>query len=129
MKNKQIEFFKNWITTLKKELLVLYLSYKTPCTPLYTKCFALLVVAYALSPIDLIPDFIPVIGYLDDLIIVPIGIYLCLKLIPNEILTEMRKKALDYEWNKSKNWFMAILILLIWFTLLFWLTKLFISYV
>ena len=83
----------------------------------------------AFSPIDLIPDFIPIIGYLDDLIIVPIGIYLCLKLIPNEILTEMRKKALDYEWNKSKNWFMAILILSIWFTLLFCLTKLFISYV
>ena len=78
---------------LKTEVYALYLAYKDPRVPWYARLFAAGVVAYAVSPIDLIPDFIPVIGYLDDLILVPIGIVLALKMIPPEVMTECRKRA------------------------------------
>ncbi|MBB4826061.1 uncharacterized membrane protein YkvA (DUF1232 family) [Sporosarcina luteola] len=73
---------KSFARKLKKNLFVLYLAYKDSRTPLLAKIVAICVVAYAFSPIDLIPDFIPFIGYLDDLIIVPLGISLALRLIP-----------------------------------------------
>lgn len=78
---------------LKTEVYALYLAYKDPRVPWYARLFAAGVVAYAVSPIDLIPDFIPVIGYLDDLILVPIGIVLALKMIPPEVMTECRERA------------------------------------
>ncbi len=77
---------------LKTDTYALYLAYKDPRVPWYAKVFVAITVAYALSPIDLIPDFIPVLGYLDDLIIIPVAIYLSLKMIPKEILEECRKK-------------------------------------
>jgi uncharacterized membrane protein YkvA (DUF1232 family) len=79
---------------LKRETYALYLACRDPRTPWYAKVFAGAIVAYALSPIDLIPDFIPVLGYLDDLIIVPIGLMLALKLIPGPIMAECREQAL-----------------------------------
>ena len=79
---------------LKRETYVLYLAVKDPRTPWYAKAVAGAVVAYALSPIDLIPDFIPVIGYLDDLIVVPLGIALALKLIPATVMADCRTQAL-----------------------------------
>jgi uncharacterized membrane protein YkvA (DUF1232 family) len=78
---------------LKSEIIALYLAYKHPRTPWYAKVLAGLIIGYALSPIDLIPDFIPVVGYLDDLIIVPLGIALLIKIIPRDILEESRAKA------------------------------------
>jgi uncharacterized membrane protein YkvA (DUF1232 family) len=78
---------------LKRESLTLYFVVRDPRTPWYARALAAAVVAYALSPFDLIPDFIPVIGYLDDLIIVPLGVYLVLKLIPQEVLTDCRARA------------------------------------
>ncbi|SHR48823.1 Uncharacterized conserved protein [Mycobacteroides abscessus subsp. abscessus] len=82
-------------------------------------------VAYAFSPIDLIPDFIPVLGYLDDLIIVPLGISLALKLIPTYIIEENREKAEEIRENgKPKNWFVAVLFILIWILLAYWVGKL-----
>src|SRR5215510_13084224 len=78
---------------LKREVYALYFACRDPRTPWYAKAIAACVVAYALSPIDLIPDFIPVIGYLDDLVIVPLGIALVLKLIPAEIMAEHRALA------------------------------------
>ena len=78
---------------LKKEVGALYLAYKRKDTPIYAKIVALLVVAYALSPIDLIPDFIPVLGYLDDIILLPLGISLAVKLIPKEIMEECREQS------------------------------------
>lgn len=80
---------------LKTEVYALYLAYKDPRVPWYARLFAAGVVAYAVSPIDLIPDFIPVIGYLDDLILVPIGIVLALKMIPPEVMAECRERASD----------------------------------
>jgi len=109
---------KSWKTKteqLKSEVVALYLAYKHPRTPWYAKVLAGLIIGYALSPIDLIPDFIPVVGYLDDLIIVPAGIALLIKIIPRDILEESRAKAQsDFLNRKPKNWIAAIIIVLIW---------------
>jgi uncharacterized membrane protein YkvA (DUF1232 family) len=78
---------------LKTETYALYLAYKDPRVPWYAKAFAAFIVAHTFSPIDLIPDFIPVIGYLDDLIITPLGIFLALKMIPPEVMGEARQQA------------------------------------
>src|SRR3954452_6217660 len=78
---------------LKRNITALYFVVLDPRTPWYAKAVAILVVAYALSPIDLIPDFIPVLGYLDDLILLPIGIWFTLKLIPPIVMDEARQKA------------------------------------
>jgi uncharacterized membrane protein YkvA (DUF1232 family) len=99
---------------LKHNLYALYLSYKDPRTPVPAKIVIGLVLAYALSPIDLIPDFIPVLGYLDDLIILPLGIWLALKLIPREVFRENREKAEAMSSQPSRNYVMAVIIVLIW---------------
>lgn len=79
--------------TLKKEVYALYLAYRDPRTPWYAKAFAALVVAYAFSPIDLIPDPIPILGYLDDLILVPLGLALALRMIPPAVMNDARTQA------------------------------------
>jgi uncharacterized membrane protein YkvA (DUF1232 family) len=100
---------------LKSEVYALYLASKHPRTPWYAKAFAFFIVGYALSPIDLIPDFIPVIGYVDDLIIVSAMIALLIKMIPKEVLDECREKArFQFISKKRKNWIAAIVIVLIW---------------
>ncbi|GIN86782.1 hypothetical protein J6TS2_31680 [Heyndrickxia sporothermodurans] len=122
-KNK-IDKLKQFARKLKQELFVLFLSYKDPRTPWYAKVVTICVVAYAFSPIDLIPDFIPVLGYLDDLIIVPTGISLALKLIPSHIIEDNRENAEDMKKNaKPKNWFVGILFILIWILLAVWICK------
>lgn len=78
---------------VQQELYALYLAYRDPRTPWYARLLAAAVVAYALSPIDLIPDFIPVLGYLDDLILVPLGIALAVRLIPATVVEESRRRA------------------------------------
>ncbi len=78
---------------LKVETYALYLAYGDPRVPLYAKLFAALVVGLAFSPIDLIPDFIPVLGYLDDLLVVPLGVALAVRMIPGEVLAESRQRA------------------------------------
>ena len=116
---------KNYARKLKQNLFVLYLAYKDNRVPWYAKWVAICVVAYAFSPIDLIPDFIPVLGYLDDIIIVPLGISLALKLIPAYIIEDNREKAEEIRKNgKPKNWFVAVLFILIWISLAFWVGKL-----
>lgn len=88
-----IEKIKEKTIELKKQVFALYLAYKKKETPLIAKVFAVIVVAYALSPIDLIPDFIPVLGYLDDFILIPLGVTIALKLIPAKIIEECKKEA------------------------------------
>jgi uncharacterized membrane protein YkvA (DUF1232 family) len=78
---------------LKKEVFAVYLAAKDPRTPWYAKGLIFLIVAYAFSPIDLIPDFVPVLGYLDDLIIIPTGIWLAIRMIPADVLTEARGRV------------------------------------
>lgn len=78
---------------LKAETFALYLAARDPRTPWYAKLLVAGIVAYAFSPIDLIPDFIPVLGYLDDLILIPLGIALAIKLVPHSVLAECRARA------------------------------------
>jgi len=93
IKAKILEKLKGMARSIKQNVFVLFLSYKDSRVPWYTKLFTICVVAYAFSPIDLIPDFIPILGYLDDLIIVPLGIALALKMIPEPVLIDCREKA------------------------------------
>lgn len=115
---------KSYASKLKQNLFVLYLSYKDSRVPWYAKVAAICIVSYAFSPIDLIPDFIPVFGYLDDLIIVPVGISLALKLLPPAVIVENRAKAEEIRKNGApKNWFVGILFILIWILSAFWIVK------
>lgn len=113
---------KAWAKKLKRNIFVLYLAYKDERVPWYAKLFTACVVAYAFSPIDLIPDFIPVLGYLDDVIIIPLGIMFALKMIPNEVLSACEVKAEEMMKNgKPKNWVAGSFIILIWSILIFWI--------
>ena len=98
---------------LKRDTLALTFALRDPRTPLIAKVVAGLVVAYALSPIDLIPDFIPVLGYLDDVILVPLGILLSLKLIPGEVLDAARIKA-DATLERPINRVAGVIVVAIW---------------
>ena len=88
-----MQTWKSWAQRLKTELYALYLAYRDPRTPWYARILAALVVAYAFSPLDLIPDPIPVLGYLDDLLLLPLGIWLVLRLIPAEVMADSRLAA------------------------------------
>jgi uncharacterized membrane protein YkvA (DUF1232 family) len=103
---------------LKAEVYALYLAYRDPRVPWYARLFAAGVVAYAFSPIDLIPDFIPVIGFLDDLILVPLGILLALRMIPPAVMAECRQRA-DEKLREGRptNWLVAGVIIAIWLAL------------
>jgi uncharacterized membrane protein YkvA (DUF1232 family) len=108
--------YKNAAKALKTDTYALYLAYRDPRTPWYAKVWAALVVAYAFSPIDLIPDFIPVLGYLDDLLLVPLGMFLAIKLIPTEVMAECRQQAKENH-EKPVNWWAGALIILLWIVL------------
>ncbi len=100
---------------LKTEVYALYLAYRDRRTPWYARVFTALVVGYAFSPIDLIPDFIPVIGYLDDLVIVPLGAFLAIKLIPAQVMEESRARArVAMAQGKPVNKVAAAIILIVW---------------
>jgi uncharacterized membrane protein YkvA (DUF1232 family) len=99
--------------SLKRETVVLYFAVRDPRMPLVAKILAGFVIAYALSPLDLIPDFIPVLGYLDDLILVPLGIALCLRLIPEAVLADARVRAATIV-EKPKSYSGAIMIIVLW---------------
>jgi uncharacterized membrane protein YkvA (DUF1232 family) len=88
-----VEQLKSWARAVKRDVHALYLAGRDPRVPWYAKALAALVAGYALSPLDLIPDFIPVAGYLDDLILVPAGILLVIRMIPSEIMAEHRATA------------------------------------
>ena len=103
---------------LKQELTALCYAYQHPDLKPLPKLIFLFALGYALSPIDLIPDFIPVIGYLDDLIIIPALIGLSIKLIPEGIMIQSRKKAIQHPIKLKKNWLFAVFIITIWAILL-----------
>jgi len=113
-----LEGLKNKAGLLKIEVYAIYLAYKDPRVPWYARILAVCVVGYAFSPIDLIPDPIPIIGYLDDLILVPLGIFLALKMIPKDVMSEYRGQAkLIILKGKPVNWIAAIVIIGIWIVL------------
>jgi len=112
------EKWKQRVKKLKEETYALFLAYKHPLTPWYAKFLTGLVVAYAFSPIDLVPDFIPLLGYVDDLILVPLGIALALKMIPAEVMAQCRAQAcIDLSEERPVNWLMAVVIVIIWVAL------------
>lgn len=108
-----------WAKRLKHEVRALYLACRHRDTPVYAKVWVAAVVAYAISPIDLIPDFIPVLGYLDDAILLPIGIWLAVKMIPPEVLAECRTKAQEpIEFSGPMRWAGAVAIGVLWVTIM-----------
>jgi len=104
---------KDWARAIKRDVHAIYLAARDPRVPWYAKALALCVAGYALSPIDLIPDFIPVVGYLDDLIIVPLGIVAVVKLIPPEIMAEHRATAAMAA-ERPMSLTAAVVIVVIW---------------
>lgn len=121
-----IDKLKQRANQLKMETQVLLLAYKDKRTPLAAKILIGLTIGYLLSPIDLIPDFIPVLGLLDDLIIVPLLISISIRLIPEIVLIEARQNIKDNLLKpKKKNWIFAIVIILIWLTIIYYLIRLF----
>ena len=111
--------FQKWkehARALKREIHALVIAYRDPRTPWYAKTWAMVVAAYALSPIDLIPDFIPVLGYVDDLVLLPLGIALAVKLIPAEVMADARLTATEAE-REPIGKAGAIVIALVWLIL------------
>jgi uncharacterized membrane protein YkvA (DUF1232 family) len=103
---------------LKRETYALYLATRDPRVPWYAKALAACVVAYALSPLDLIPDFVPILGYLDDLILLPLGVTLALRMIPPAVMAESRSHA-DHilSGERPRNWAAAAVIGALWLAL------------
>jgi uncharacterized membrane protein YkvA (DUF1232 family) len=124
-KNGEMKVFntlKDWARKLKKQIFILYLAYKDNRVAWYTKVFTACVVAYAFSPIDLIPDFIPILGYLDDVIIVPLGIMLALKMQPKSVIDDCTVEAERLmKAEKPKNWIVGMLIIIVWCILFGWI--------
>ena len=110
-----MERLKRWAGRLKTELHALYLAYGDRRVPWYARVLAIVVVAYAFSPIDLIPDPIPVLGYLDDLILVPLGIALAVRMIPPDVLAECRAKARGTAGPKGTA--AAVVVVVVWLAL------------
>ena len=110
---KPVERLRRWAGRLKVETYALYLAYRDPRVPWHARLFVALVVGYAFSPIDLIPDPIPVLGYLDDLILVPLGIALAVRMVPADVLAECREKASEIS-AKPVNRTAAAVVVAVW---------------
>lgn len=116
--------WQNWAGKLKHQTAALYFACRDPATPWLTRMLALFVVAYALSPIDLIPDFIPVIGYLDDLLLLPLGLWLVIKTLPDDVWQRSLRRAESMDTLPRFSWMKAVIIsiwLLLGIVLMIWL--------
>ena len=117
----------SWAKALKLDVLALWFALKHPKMPFWAKVVCFVAVAYALSPIDLIPDFIPVLGYLDDLILVPALVWLALKLIPSEVMNQSREQAVEWinsNQSKPKSYVGLFIVVAIWLICLVFALKL-----
>ena len=113
-----IDQWKQRARQLKIEVYAIWLAYRDPRVPWYARIFAACVVGYAFSPIDLIPDPVPVLGYLDDLVLIPLGVALALKMIPAQVMAECREKARDVmSQGKPVNRTAAVVIVAVWLLL------------
>jgi uncharacterized membrane protein YkvA (DUF1232 family) len=115
---------KLWARSLKRDISALWIAARDPRVPWYAKATAGAVVAYALSPVDLIPDFVPVLGYLDDIILVPLGILLVVRLVPAELMAEFRAQAAQAG-RRPRSMVGLAVIILIWLAVAIWLGTLF----
>lgn len=114
----------SWAKQLKIDLPAVFLTFQDKETPLLAKIFAALTLAYALSPVDLIPDFVPFLGYLDDLLLLPALIALTVHLVPPPLWERNRERAKDmWKDGKPKKWYFAVPIVLLWLLFAFWLLK------
>ncbi len=114
-------------SALKRETYALYLALRDPRVPWYAKLIGAIVVGYALSPIDLIPDFIPILGLLDDLVIVPAGIALVRRLVPPEVMAECRERAaVELAGKKLRNRLAAVFVVAVWVALAYLVVRAFI---
>jgi len=115
---RRFEAWRDRLRALKRETYALLLACRDELTPWYVKLTAGLVVAYAFSPIDLIPDFIPVIGLLDDMVLVPLGVVLVRWMVPAQVMEDCRRRAeSEFEQGKPVNWTAAVVIVVIWIVL------------
>ena len=120
--------WKEIIRKLNEDIYTLYLASRDPRIPFMAKVVLVLTVAYAFSPIDLIPDFIPALGYLDDLVLLPLGIWLTIKLMPADVLNEYRQKAQQMlQQPRKTNYTMAAVIVIIWLLIGYWAYQSYIS--
>ncbi|MDF2114877.1 YkvA family protein [Roseiarcaceae bacterium H3SJ34-1] len=108
-----MERAKRWARTIKRDVVALWLAARDPRVPWYAKALCAIVAAYALSPVDLIPDFIPVLGYLDDVVLVPLGILLAVRLIPPPVMSELRAAA-DLRLERPVSRVGAAVIVAVW---------------
>lgn len=111
------ERIRNWARSVKREAVALWFAYKHPGTPMLAKVLCIVVVGYALSPIDLIPDFIPVLGYLDDALLLPALIWLAIRVIPDDVFQACRLRADEWlarEGKKPRSYLGAALVIGIW---------------
>jgi membrane protein DedA with SNARE-associated domain/uncharacterized membrane protein YkvA (DUF1232 family) len=113
---------RGWADDLRRDVYTVYFAARDPRTPWYVNALAFLVVAYAVSPVDLVPDFIPVVGHLDDVILVPLGIMLVLRLVPDEILAQHRRSAAEMD-RKPRDWRIGALFVVIWLVALAFLVR------
>lgn len=124
-----VESWKARAKELKREIYALYLCSRHPRTPLPAKLLAAFILAYAISPIDLIPDFVPVLGYVDDLLLIPAGIALLIRMVPKDVLQECRDKAQENPpETKMRSWKGAAMVVFIWLAAIYatyWLVSLF----
>lgn len=119
----KLQTLKNKAQELKASLGILFFAFQDQRTPWYAKALIGLVIAYALSPIDLIPDFIPVLGYLDDLILIPGGIALAIKLIPAAVIQESQERQRDPANTRKYKLYGSIIVIAVWALLLYLIIK------
>jgi len=109
-----VESIKRRASALRSDTYALYLAYRDPRVPWYARAWTALVAAYAFSPIDLVPDFIPVLGYLDDIVLIPLGVGLAIKLIPAEVMAECRERAAGDMARSKRSMVGAVFIVGVW---------------
>ena len=115
-----LQSLKDWAKSLKKQIIMLWFASKHPQMPWFPKVIAVVAVAYAFSPIDLIPDFIPILGLLDEAIILPMLIWLAVRFTPQQVILDAEQQAeewLEQQERRPQNYLVAVLIILVWITL------------
>jgi uncharacterized membrane protein YkvA (DUF1232 family) len=123
---KLLPKLKEQASRLKRELHALWLAYSDPRTPRLARLLIVCIIAYALSPVDLIPDPIPIIGYLDDLILLPLGIALAIRMIPDSVMADCRERASQVSFDKPSQWkwFGAAFVVIVWLSVAMWIWRL-----